>query len=238
MIQHPAGPTTPDVSPRENTAYVRGNPELVDGVHGKALEMDMEPADDGDNDRVDVPYGEDVDLDDSDFTVSTWFRYGEEPRDQVLFWGYTMGSNLPGLWGRGEPGADRLRAMVGTETGDLSLTTEGAYDDEEWHHFAMTRTDDVVQLWVDGKSVAEGETRAGSLTRGGELVGIDGIFLGQRLDGNNKLAGALDDVRLYDSALDEDEIGALGEDETELEADSGLRLHLPLEEIDDEDGGD
>lgn len=234
VIQHPDGPTTPDSSPQENTAYVRGNPDLVEGVHGKALEMDMEPAENGDNDRVDVPYGEAVDLDDSDFTVSTWFRYGEEDHDQVFVWGYTMGSDLPGLWIRGEPGADRIRAMIGTETGDLSLTTEGAYNDKEWHHLAMTRTDDVVQLWVDGEKVAEGETPAGSLTRGGELVGIDGIFLGQRLDGNRKLAGALDDVRLYDSALEDEEVGALAEGETELEADTGLRLHLPLDEIDEE----
>lgn len=236
VIQHPVGPTTPDVSPRENTAYVRGTPHLVEGVHGKALELDMVPAENGENDRVDVPYGEDVDLDDSDFAISTWFRYGDEPHGQVLFWAYNMGSGLPGLWVRGEPGSNRIRAMIGTETGDLTLTTKGAYNDKAWHHFAMTRTDDAVQLWVDGTKVAEGTTPAGSLTRGGELLGIDGIFLGQRLDGNNKLAGALDDVRIYDTALGGDQIGALADGKTTLEADSGLRLHLPLDEIVDEDG--
>lgn len=231
VIQHPAGPTTPDVSSRENTAYVRGNPELVDGVHDKALELDLVPAEDGSDDRVDVPYGDAVNLDDSEFTVSTWFRYGEESHDQVLFWAYNMGGGLPGLWIRGEPGSERIRAMIGTETGDLTLTTKKAFNDKEWHHLAMTRSGNSVQLWVDGTKLAEGTAPAGSLTRGGELLGIDGFFLGQRLDGNNRLAGALDDVRVYGTALGDEQVAALAGGETVPAADSDLRLHLPLDEI-------
>lgn len=236
VIEHPAGPTTPDLSPRENTAYVRGGPDIVDGVHDSALEFDLAP-DDGDvDDRVDVPFGPAVDLDDSDFTISTWFRYGEEDHDQVLVWAYHMGSGLPGLWVRGEPGSDRIRAMLGTETGDLTLTTDGAYNDQQWHHLVMTRDAETVQLWVDGERAAEGATPQGSITRGGELIGIDGFFFGQRLDGINRLAGAMDDVRVYDVALSSEEIDALASGEMVLAADDSLRLHLPFDEIDDEGG--
>lgn len=236
VIEHPAGPTTPDVSPSENTAYVRGEPHIVEGVHDAAFEFDLAPGEGEFDDRVDVPYGPDVDLDDSDFTYSTWFRYGEENHGQVLMWAYHMGSGLPGLWVRAEPGSDRIRAMLGTETGDLTLTSDGSYNDQEWHHLAMTRNADTVQLWVDGESVAEGATPQGSITRGGELLGIDGFFLGQRLDGINRLAGALDDIRLYDVALSSAEIRSLADGETVLAADDDLRLHLPLDEV--EDGGD
>ena len=236
VIEHPAGPTTPDVSQNENTAYVRGEPHVVDGVHDSALELDLAPGEGDLDDRIDVPYGPDVDLDDSDFTYSTWFRYGEESHDQVLMWAYHMGSGLPGLWVRAEPGSDRIRAMLGTETGDLTLTTDSAYDDQEWHHLAMTRSAEMVQLWIDGEQVAEGATPPGSITRGGELLGIDGFFFGQRLDGVNRLAGALDDVRLYDAALDGEEVSALADGETSLGVDDNLVLHLPLDEVDDEAG--
>ncbi|WP_168211716.1 sialidase family protein [Ruania zhangjianzhongii] len=235
VIEHPPGPTTPDVSPRENTAYVRGEPHIVDGVHESAFEFDLAAGDGDFDDRVDVPYGPDVDLDDSDFTISTWFRYGEESHDQTLVWAYHMGSGLPGLWIRAEPGSDRVRAMLGTETGDLTLTTEGAYNDQEWHHLAMTRTADTVQLWVDGEVAAEGSAPQGSITRGGELLGIDGFFFGQRLDGVNRLAGAMDDVRIYDVALGTQQIGALADGETGLDAEEDLRLHLPFDEVTDGD---
>ncbi|MGO1172854.1 MAG: exo-alpha-sialidase [Actinomycetaceae bacterium] len=230
VVEHPVGPTTPDLSARENTAYVRGDSDVVEGAVDGALELGASQGD-VPGSRVDVPFTEDVDLGDSDFTISTWFRYGSQDHDQSLVWAYHMGTGMPGIWVRAEPGADRIRAMLGTETGEQIVTADGAYDDEEWHHLSLVRRGDSMELWIDGEVVADGSAPLGSITRGGELIGIDGFFFGQRLDGVNQLVGGMDDVRIYETALGAEDLNALASGASETASEDNLLLHLPLEEI-------
>lgn len=232
IVVHPPGPRTPDLSPSAQVAYVRGEPEVVPGVHGNAVEFNSKPGDEGLDDRVDIPYSSEIDLKDSDFTISTWFRYGDVNRDQTLVWGYHMGSGLPGLWVRAEPQRNRIRALLGTETGDGSLQSSDSYNDLMWHHLAFTRSQGTIDLWIDGELAAKDTAPAGSITRDGELLGIDGFFLGQRLDGVNQLSGALDDFRIYTRGLSESEIVALAGGSYLLDTDDDLLLHLPLDHID------
>lgn len=233
IIEHPRGHETPDLSSYANPAYVRGEPHVIEGVHGNAFEFDLASGDGEFDDRVDVPYSPDIDLGDEKFTISTWFRYGDESHNQTLIWAYHMGSGLPGVWVRAEPAQNRIRAHLGTETGERIIQSSESYNDKEWHHLAFTRDEDSIRLWVDGEIVAEGAAPAGSVTKGGELLGIDGIFLGQRLDGVHRLAGAMDDVRVYGVSLSEADVVALAGGSYRLESDDNLRLHLPFDEIDD-----
>lgn len=239
-VEWPVGPTTPELSSAQNPAYVRGGASVVDGVVGGALEFDLAPNPGDFDDRVDVPYSEAIDLDDSDFTVSTWFRYGEASHAQTIFWAYFVGSGKPGIWARAEPGNDRIRAFLGTETGEANAIADGARNDGEWHHLALTRGGGDLELWMDGQRAASEPAPDGSITVGGELMGIDGFFIGQRLDGINRFDGAIDEVRVYDRALTDEQITRLATPAAGNAprgwADRDLVLYLPLDDVHPADG--
>ena len=222
------GPTTEDHSEHGNTAYVRDGAELgPDGRFGNALDLD------GTEGHVRVPYDEAIDLGSEDFTVSTWIRYSADTGNHPIFWAYRVGDNTtPQLWLRAEPESDRIRGLLGSDLDwGLSVMSEGAYNDGEWHHVALRRAGGDFELWVDGAQAASTELSGGphgSVTAGHEF-GVHGFDIGQRVDGAQRFAGSLDEVRVYGRALSDDELGSLATDDPELT--EGLLLHLPLEQV-------
>ncbi|WP_205857708.1 sialidase family protein, partial [Phytoactinopolyspora endophytica] len=221
------GPTTPDLARTSspNTAYVRGGAELTDGPsprHGQALQLD------GDDDHIQIPFTDALDLDRDDFTVATWFRYGERDGSQVLVWAYGIGSSKPSFWMRAEPGNDRIRALMTTENGTASVASPEAYDDGEWHHAALRRAGGRFSLWIDGEEVASAAAPDGSVTIGHEF-GIDGLYIGQRMDDIQQLEGDVDDVRVYRRGLSARELTLLHTTNAPLAKD--LALRLPLDQI-------
>lgn len=228
---HPPSRVTPDKSAAKNLAFVRDDAHVVDGVIDGALELDgithAWPYDD----RVDVPYSDAIDLDDGDFTVSAWIRYGEHQHQQSIFWAYLQGEGpTPGIWLRAEPSSNRIRAFLGAESGTKTVQSAEAYDDGEWHLVTFRRDGDAIDLWVDGEKADAAEGPTGSITEGRELR-IDGFFIGQRLDGRNPFGGAIDDVRVYDRALSAEEISAMAGAPSDEQSDDALILHLPFDEV-------
>lgn len=220
------GPMTDDVSSFGNDAYVRGGAALRSGYFGRGLALD------GDDDRVEIPFGSGIDLADGDFTMSAWIRYGERDTSQSILWAYRVGSgNTPQVWLRAEPGSDRIRALVGAYDGTASITSGQAYDDGRWHNVVLQRAGRTITMWVDGAEVARTDNGpTGSVTEGQEFR-IDGIHVGQRLDGANRFAGSIDDVRIYDRALSAREIAELAVRARVPATDGSLHLHLPFDRI-------
>ncbi|NDL57272.1 hypothetical protein F7O44_09340 [Phytoactinopolyspora sp. XMNu-373] len=124
-----------------------------------------------------------------------------------------------------EPGSDRLRALVDTGSGSRSLVAAGNLADGDWHHVALTRSDESVVLYIDGAAVATAENLAGSTSAGAQR----GVYVGQRPDGVNPLVGAVGEVYLYDRALSAEDVAALASDNGAAEG--GQVLHLALEEL-------
>lgn len=217
------GPTTPDISPHDNTAYVRGGAALTDGRFDKALSLDRV------DDRVEVPFTNALDLGSGDFTLTAWFRYGETTGSHTIMWLYRMGSGTtPQIWLRAEPASNRLRALMGTEEGSATVTSAGSYNDGAWHHVALQRSAGQFVLWVDGQRVASVPAPLGSVTAGKEF-GIDGIHIGQRVDGADRFRGTLDGVRVYARALTAEEIRLITEQNTPIGG--RLALSLPFDTI-------
>jgi sialidase-1 len=221
------GPTTPDVAPRyDNTAYVRSGVGLGEGRFGQGLALD------GVDDHVEVPYNEDIDLGDDEFTIMSWFKYGADTGQHTLWWLYQWGTGAAQVWLRAEPANDRIRAVVGTGQGDANLVIDGAYNDDRWHHVVMRRTDARVQILIDGEVVADRPAPAGSVTTGKEF-GIRSVILGQRIDRTNvdPIRGALDEFRIYSRALRDDHLAEIRESNGVPFA-GQLRLRLSFERID------
>lgn len=213
-------PTTPDVSGNAFSGYVHGGATTVTGRHGNALGLD------GTDDHARLPFAEKLAVSAGDFTWTGWFRYGQRTSTQAMLWAYNMGPSYSQIWLRGEPGNGRLRAWVQSGASSLTVDTTTAYNDKAWHHFAFRRNGDTFTLFIDGEA-------AGSTT----VTGIGSpspkrpfeIHLGERLDGQQRLQGALDDVRLYGRALSQAEITSLYTTNAALT--TGLVIRLPLDSI-------
>ncbi|WP_460350931.1 exo-alpha-sialidase [Actinoallomurus acanthiterrae] len=217
------GPKTPDASHRGNDAYVRGGAQTVPGRFGNGLDLD------GVDDRVEVPYSRAIDVGGDDFTMATWFRYSDTAGTHALLWAYRWGSGTtPQVWLRAEPASHRINALIAVDRFNISVQSANAYNDGQWHHVALQRADGKLSLWIDGTQVASAAVPPGSVTAGKEF-GVDGIHVGERIDGASRFHGTLDDVRVYKRALSSAEIHTLATSDQRIGG--RLALWLPFETV-------
>ncbi|SCL44466.1 sialidase-1 [Micromonospora citrea] len=213
-------PTTGDLSPAGLDAYLHGGATRVPGRFGGAVNLD------GVDDHVRLPFAESLAVGGGDFTWTGWFRYGASDSTQALLWAYNQGEVYSQLWLRAEPANGRLRAWAQSGQTSATLTSTRAWADQAWHHFALRRSAATLTLHVDGVAVGSADVAGlGSVSPKRPFQ----IHLGQRLDGAQRLRGALDEVRLYDRALSPTEISALYTSNSALT--DGLRIRLPMDTI-------
>ncbi|MEV6971774.1 sialidase family protein [Hamadaea sp. NPDC051192] len=215
------GPTTPDSSHSANVAYVRGGATTVaDGRFGGGLALD------GVDDRVEVPFDDSIDLGGDDFTLMTWFRYGDTTGNHTLLWAYRTGSGTtPQIWLRAEPGSNRIRALIMVDRFNVTVQSAGAYNDGAWHHVVLQRVNGQFVLGIDGTTVASAAVPPGSVTDGKEF-GVVGLHIGQRVDGADRFRGTLDEVRVYKRALSATELDLIRTRNLPIGGRLGLRLSL------------
>ena len=79
----------------------------------------------------------------------------------------------------------------------------GEVMDGQWHHCAATFDGQVMRVYLDGRKIGELE-RKGIIAYGGDAPACIGS-----LNGRENFQGRLDDLRIYDRALDAEEIAAL-----------------------------
>src|SRR5690606_20269045 len=124
------------------------------------------------------------------------------------------------------PGSDRIRAHLNTGEVIRYVAAAGEFTDGEWHHVALTRSDDGIALYVDRVAAATGDPAAGSVS----AEARNGIRVGARIDGiNNPFVGSIDEVWLFDRALTPDEVAALAAHNTP--PNDGTLVHLPFDRI-------
>jgi len=92
--------------------------------------------------------------------------------------------------------AGGVTATLTASVGDLPLNT--------WYHVAATYDGSTMRLYLNGTEI-DSIAKYGSIAAGGSLP----VEIGRSPDGSNHLRGAIDDVRIYRSALDATEIAAL-----------------------------
>ncbi|GAA4651214.1 hypothetical protein GCM10023116_34970 [Kistimonas scapharcae] len=124
-----------------------------------------------------------------------WQAPGLMGRDQNggtgdVFWGWIDGNG-------------RLRLSAGNDAG---VATASAINDGQWHHVVMTRDagNGSVKIYVDGELSGHGSARSGIF--GG---GYSFDTIGQISGNSAKLAGSLDDLKVYNRVLSAEEVRAL-----------------------------
>ncbi|QUW78211.1 exo-alpha-sialidase [Streptomyces mirabilis] len=214
-------PTTADLARHAEPAAVLGGARETAGVRGGALEFD------GTDDAVRLPYQDRLPLGTKDFTASLWFRYTATGGAQPLLWMGGIGTTQPQVWMRAEPASHRITALITTRNGaaaptSASVRTASAYNDGQWHHLALRRSGGLLTLSVDGTAVGAADV-PGSVSRNSPF----GVHVGQRMDSRAYFTGAIDEVRVYDRALSDDELSA----PPSREVTRDTVLYLPMDQV-------
>jgi hypothetical protein len=210
---------TSDESEYANHADVIGDPIVVDGVTNNALELAT-------SDHLQIPRSDSLEETGDTFTAATWFRT-EDASSQAIMWAYGLGSSTPQWWARLEPGNGRIRALVDSGYRTQGLIAPGDYADGEWHHLALTQSEDTFAIYVDGQLADETESPFGSAAAGAR----EGVHIGQRPDGANPLTGAVDEFYLIDRALSAGEVAGLAATGDGSVTPDGVVVHLPMESV-------
>ncbi|SMQ20185.1 sialidase-1 [Streptomyces sp. Ag82_O1-12] len=216
-----ADPTTRDAAAGAKPAAVLGGAGRTAGVRGGALSFD------GTDDAVRLPYRSRLPLGEGDFTASLHFRYTATTGEQPFLWMGGIGTTQPQIWLRGEPAGNRVRGLITTRSGattvrSASVSADGAHNDGRWHHLALRRGGGRLTLFLDGEAIGTADV-PGSVSRNSPF----GVHIGQRMDSRAFLTGAIDDVRVWNRALSDQELasGASGA------ASRGTVLWLPMDQV-------
>lgn len=138
--------------------------------------------------------------------LSMWFKSGMSERGVFYHEGSKPG---PGFQFRMIPGKDVLMARSGSA---FVMESEGAFNDDAWHHVVVSADGASATMWVDGVVVA---THEGAYTQSEAMaylpaLGRDG---GSDVNGpKDGFVGALDDLAVFNRPLSEDEVTLLFED--------------------------
>ncbi|HLF71355.1 MAG TPA: LamG-like jellyroll fold domain-containing protein [Dehalococcoidia bacterium] len=184
-----------------NAALVNG-PTWTTGRFGGALNFD------GNNDRVNLPYQA---LDGrSNATVSLWVRT-TKGTTQSFFSGANSGNDNEFLL------YQQSRTQVNFSTGESANSyvwwSVTNLANNAWRHVVIVRdaSADKVTLYVDGVSVSTQDTPVSSLTiaSGGLVLGQEQDSVGGGFSASQAFRGQMDDVRIYDRVLSQQQIAAL-----------------------------
>ena len=200
-----------DSSGYGNNGTIYGGPTSVDGRFGRALYFD------GD-DWVDVAPGSNILNLREKVTVCTWIKISSTPPGYVFaygsgFWPHLqLGLGLSGLQNYTE---------IETETSFTNLYGS-TVPLNQWTFIAVTydaSTGDL-KLYKDGQFDA-------STTHSGKLWEANSFKVGSKYDATFNFIGCVDEVRVYNRVLSENEIRQLYEG---VNITDGLVLHLKLDE--------
>lgn len=203
MFNETKGEVASDSSGNGHDGDLLGNFNWVDGHFSKALEFDGAS-------EVNVPYS--ADLNPDVFTVSLWanvepgsggaHRAAISCRDDFPQRGYIIYVESGDTW----------QYWIGVGAGGVTWNTvQGpAVESGEWTHLAITYSDSKQEFYVNGELAGEGTAKLNLNTANELLIGAGANELDPHLF---FFVGMIDDVRLYDRVLTEDEIAKAMESE-------------------------
>jgi hypothetical protein len=190
-----------------NDGTIVGNVAWIDGVLGGAVTFD----DTDPNAAIIIPHSEALDFGDVDFSISLMVRYPTVPgadEHQLIMKG-TFGSPDSGsrytLFNKN----DEFRFEI--DNGPANVKSGIRIDNTpvitgEWVHVVLVRdaVNDLLSMYIDGVLMTSGADSSGDISSGEEMR------IGNTTVGNDRTCEAdIDDVRIFNVALTEDEINAI-----------------------------
>ena len=186
------GKVANDLSEFGNDVTFKGSPKLQDGVFGKALKLDGKTYGEiADHDSLDIVDG---------ITIEFWaIVEGGDSTQSGVEKGRSWGPGLYNLAANYHGSSTLLQFFDLPDQCDDENAGPGIQDGK-WHFLAGTWDGKTIRLYIDGKLEAEMKC-AGELT-----PNADPLFIGARGGQKRFLTGALDEIKVYNYALTEEEL--------------------------------
>ena len=195
-----SGETASDSSENGHDGTLMGDPKWTkDGYFGGALEFDQV------GDEVNVPYH--ADLNQETFTICAWANVEPGSADHRAVVSARDNGPERGYIFYAEPGNTW---EFWTGDGEWRKTQGPAVKLGDWEHLAATFADGTQKFYVNGE--LEGETASALIVNPSQelLIGAGA----NEHDHEYFFKGVIDEVRIYDRELDEDEIAAVMKSES------------------------
>ena len=197
LLDETSGTVAKDTSGNGNDGEIIGKANWVNGKFGKALELD------GTSTGLKVAPG----LALKNFTAVLWVNSGKD-------WGKTRtelwcGSQTYGdaVLIRGDDRADwkKGEAMLHwTDGAAWHAIGSGKLESKTWYHLAGTFNGSTLKFYVDGKLVGQKDSKIGT--------GANDTFIGCHPNPTNYFQGMIDEVAIFDDALEDVEISKIATD--------------------------
>ena len=188
-----AGPVVIDESLYVNDGLLMGNPRLVRGISGNALEFN------GESDWVEVPHDESLTVD-GDVTVMAWIRTSRHAGPEGAGWqGIIAKGNNPRSYSFYTERGGGLHLSVSNFQGSNS-THQIPLD--QWVHVVAQVDRGVHRYWIDG--INRGNFDLNARLPGG--TDRAAVRIGNTHENLRTFLGSIDEVRIWNRALSEDEI--------------------------------
>lgn len=187
------GDTTIDHSLYGNDGEMMGDPKLADGKFGKALQFN------GESDWVEVPHDEILTVDES-VTVMAWINTERHQGPAAQRWqGIVAKSNGPRSYSfYTEFPSECLHLSVG----GAGSVCNGKVALDEWQHVVAQVDDGTHRYWINGENVGD---FPGKPPPPGK-ADTASVLVGKTHEGNREFLGLIDEVRIWNRALSEEEV--------------------------------
>ena len=191
-----------DLSQFGNNGVLEGSPALAEGKFGGALMFDAT------DDQIVVPTDPTLDIE-NEITMMAWAKPGA---DLTADWRTIMGKSPTNVLGQNsfsydirtdQNGALRFSVNLGTWQYIIGPTLT----QDTWYHIAGTYDGSQLVLYVDGEPVGTAEA-AGTITVTQDPFCVGNIVNAAGATQNEYWSGVIDEVRLWDRALNPDEVAA------------------------------
>lgn len=176
-----------------NNGELVGAPELAEGKFGKALKLN------GTSDWVTIPHDETLTVDE-DVTVMAWINPERIAGPGGQQWqGILAKSNSPRSYSfYTETGKGCLHFSV--NGGGSSC--DGKVVENVWQHVAAQVSSGTHRYWINGENVGEYGGHPNPPGTADTAV----VFIGKTHEGSREFLGLIDEVRIWNRALSEDEV--------------------------------
>ncbi|MDE6126554.1 MAG: Por secretion system protein, partial [Muribaculaceae bacterium] len=180
----------------EGAATVKGNPSIVEGKVGNALQFN------GTADYLTQDAYSAIQLGTSDFTIETWFKSTDDAA--YLFHKGSMAADAKtgatGKWVGIERKNGLLKFSVDDDVNKSEANFEATtYFDGQWHHLVCVRESATSRLkvYVDGTLMADAADSTGDISDNNELMVIGNV----NVNFDNFYKGAFDEFTIYSGAM-------------------------------------